>query len=275
MEALTEREWNQANTITEKEEMLRQESIPPNEHDQFFELPPAVQAHQSVTEQAVEQAAFAQSFGDTQGPDKVSFGAVHLLWELERARIVVLAKAVVLTGRHPTGWKRASGVVTCTAGTDDYTKPKVYRFISLLSCMGNVVEKVVAELLAEEAERRGLLSNSKYGSTKRRSAIDPAAIVVERAHAAGREDHITGIHLMDIKTAFPSIGRGRLIHTMIGKGMDGDLIRWMASVLTDETVEMLIAGNVMERHPVEPGIPQSSPVSPILIAICTSGLMNN
>jgi len=36
---------------------------------------------------------------------------------------------------------------------------KAYRSISLLSCMGTVIEKEVAELLAQEAERRGLLSN--------------------------------------------------------------------------------------------------------------------
>jgi hypothetical protein len=36
---------------------------------------------------------------------------------------------------------------------------------------------------------------------------------------------------------------------------------------------MVIDGNVMERHPVEAGIPQGSPVSPILFAIYTSGLI--
>jgi hypothetical protein len=116
---------------------------------------------------------------------------------------------------------------------DDYTKLKAYRSISLLSCMGKVVEKVVAELLAEEAERRGLLRDSQYGSRKRRSAIHTVGIMVDRAHAAWREGSIAGVLLMDIKAAFPSVARGRMIHTMRGMGMDGDLIRWMASFLSD------------------------------------------
>jgi len=139
--------------------------------------------------------------------------------------------------------------------------------------MGKVVKKVVAELMAEEAERRGLLSDSQFGSRKRRSAVDAAAIMVDRAHAAWREGHIAGILLMDIKAAFPSVGRGRLIHTMRVKGMDGGLIRWTASFLSDRKFEMVIEGNVMERHPVEAGIPQGSPVSPILFAIHMSGLI--
>jgi hypothetical protein len=59
--------------------MLRQESFPLNKHNQYFELPPTEQAHQSVTEQAVERALFALSVGNAPGPDKLSFGAVHLL----------------------------------------------------------------------------------------------------------------------------------------------------------------------------------------------------
>jgi hypothetical protein len=50
--------------------------------------------------------------------------------------------------------------------------------------MGKVVKKVVAELLSEEAERKGLLTNGQFGSSKLRSAIDRAAIVANRALAA-------------------------------------------------------------------------------------------
>jgi len=58
-EAMTDRDGKQANTITEKEEILRRESFRPNEYDQYFELPPAGQANQCRTEQAVELALFS------------------------------------------------------------------------------------------------------------------------------------------------------------------------------------------------------------------------
>jgi len=54
VEALTDRNGKQANTVTEKEEILSRDSFPPNEHDHYFELPPVGQVHQSVTEQVVE-----------------------------------------------------------------------------------------------------------------------------------------------------------------------------------------------------------------------------
>jgi len=55
--------------------------------------------------------------------------------------------------------------------------------------------------------------------------------------------------------------------------MDGDVIRWMGSFLTDQTVEMGTEGNVMETHAVEAGIGHGSPGSPILVTIYMSGLM--
>jgi len=79
---------------------------------------------------------------------------------------------------------RASGVVIPKPGREDYTQLKVYRYISMLSCMGKVVEKVVAELLSEKAELRVLLSDGQFGSRKGRSAIAAVAIMVDRAHAA-------------------------------------------------------------------------------------------
>jgi hypothetical protein len=95
VEALTDSDGKQANTISEKEEMLRQESFPQNEHNQYFEMPPAGHAHQSVAEEVVKEDLFAQSVGKARGPDRLSQGAVHLLWQWEKKRIVELAKAVI------------------------------------------------------------------------------------------------------------------------------------------------------------------------------------
>ena len=111
VEALTDREGKQANTIAEKEEMLTGESFPLNDGDQYYELPPAGQTHGLITEQSVERALFSQSVKKAPGPDKLSFGAIRLLWKWDNTRIVGLMKAAVRTGHHPAIWKLASVVV--------------------------------------------------------------------------------------------------------------------------------------------------------------------
>jgi hypothetical protein len=48
--------------------------------------------------------------------------------------------------------------------------------------------------------------------------------MVDRAHAAWTNGHITGLLLMYIKAAFPSMAKGRLVNLMKVRQMDGDLI---------------------------------------------------
>jgi len=80
------------------------------------------------------------------------------------------------------------------------------------------------ELLSEEADRRGLLSDRKFGCRKGWSAIDAVAIMVDRAHAASTNCHITAMLRIDIKAVFTSVAKGRLINLMMVRKMDGDLI---------------------------------------------------
>jgi hypothetical protein len=51
-------------------------------------------------------------------------------------------------------------------GKDDYTKLTEYCTISLLSCIGKVVDKVVAEQMTKEAGRWRLLSNGQFDNGK-------------------------------------------------------------------------------------------------------------
>lgn len=76
---------------------------------------------------------------------------------------------------------------------------------------------------------------------------------------------------MDIKAAFASIRRGRLILTIRGTGMDRDLIRQSTTCLTDHVVDLIIEGHIIERHTVETDLPQLPLVSPILFALYTLG----
>jgi len=184
--------------------MLRHESYPPNDADQYYELPPAGSAHTRVTEAAVEGDLFSPWVKNAPGPDKLSFGAIRLLWKWDKERIVRLTRAAIRSGRNPAVRKRATDVVIRKPGNDDYAKLKAYRSISLLSWMGIVVEKVAVELLSVEAKSRGLQRDGQFGSRRGQCSIDAATITVDRAHAAWTTRLTTGMRLIDVKAPSPS-----------------------------------------------------------------------
>ena len=57
-------------------------------------------------------------------------------------------------------------------------------------------------------------------------------------------------------------------------GIDDGLIGWTQSFLTDKSVELVVDGFTNERQKVKSGIPQGSPVSPILFLIYISGVFS-
>jgi hypothetical protein len=158
-------------------------------------------------------------------------------------------------------------------GIDNYTMIKAYLSISLLSSIEKVVAKVVAKLLSEETERSWLPSGGQFRSHKGRSAIHAVAIIVHRVHAAWRNGDITGMLPMDINAAFPSQAIGRLVNVMKVRQMHCVLMGWTESCLLARPVKIIINCHTTKRHLVEAEFLQSSPVSPILFIVYTSGLM--
>jgi len=248
-------------------------SFPPNNNDQYYEVRNAGSAYTYITEQAAKRALYSQSVNNALGPGKMSFGVIWLLWNWDKKIIQGLTKAAIHTGRHPLVWKQTRRVVIRKPGKYDYTKVKAHHCISLLSCMWKAVEKVVAEILSEEAQWQEVLSGGQSGSTKGWPAIDAAAIKVDTAHAAWTPGHITSVHLMDIKAAFPSMVQGRVVNLIKVRRMDEDLILWTKRFGWEKMVALIIEGNSMERHPVQPRVPQGSAVSQNLFVVYTSGLI--
>ena len=79
---------------------------------------------------------------------------------------------------------------------------------------------------------------------------------------------------MDVKGAFDHVSKGQLLTRMIELGIDGDLVTWTDSFLTNRKIQLVIDGHDNKEKEIETGIPQGSPVSPILFLIYISGVFN-
>jgi Reverse transcriptase (RNA-dependent DNA polymerase) len=55
---------------------------------------------------------------------------------------------------------------------------KAYKVISLLNCLGKVIEKVAATALSRLCEEKELLHLGQFGYRKQRSAIDAVAKLI-------------------------------------------------------------------------------------------------
>jgi retron-type reverse transcriptase len=55
-------------------------------------------------------------------------------------------------------------------------------------------------------------------------------------------------------------------------GMAGNMIRWVDSFLSDRRAMLVIDGRTGQTHAIQAGLPQGSPVSPVLFILSISAL---
>lgn len=149
---------------------------------------------------------------------------------------------------------------------------KSYKVISLLNCMGKALEKVIAEQLSQLSENLSKLHPGQMGARKERCAINAVASLVHQVQKKWSQKELAAALFMDVKGAFDHFSKTQLISRMVELEIDGNLIRWTRSFLTDQKLELVIDGHNHQEKDVETGIPQGSPASPILFLLYISGV---
>jgi ribonuclease HI len=261
-----------ATSFDDKEALIREIAFPPAPRDMAYENPPRGTMHEKVTIEVVQRALFSQAVQKAPGVDRLNFRALRLLWGWDSPRIIALARQCFRLGVHPRAWKTAKGILLQKPRKADYSLVKAYRVISLLNCLGKVVEKIAAEAIAKHCEETQTLHQGQMGCRKHRSAIDAVACLIQEVHYGWSKKMLSGTLFMDVKGAFDHVDPARLVKRMGEIGLDGDLIHWVASFLMDRQVQLVIDGHQGPKQPIDSGLPQGSPVSPILFIIYVRGV---
>lgn len=100
-------------------------------------------------------------------------------------------------------------------GKRDLSLVKSYRVISLLNCLGKVVEKVIAGLLSKHCEVFSKFHQGQMGARKHRRAIDAVASLVHKAQEWWAEKKLAAALFIDVTGAVDHVSRTRLVERMI------------------------------------------------------------
>jgi hypothetical protein len=149
----------------------------------------------------------------------------------------------------------------------DWQATKSYRAISLLSTVGKMAEKAVADYLSLVGEENGWWHNGQCGSRAGRSTIDALAYLRGEVNKNRRRGRYTAVLMTDVAAAFPSTSKQRVVKMLIKHKAHPTIIRWVNNWLTDRAIETCIDGNPVGRSAVNCGVPQGSPWSPVLFAL--------
>lgn len=167
-----------------------------------------------VTKDSVGKALLCQSIKKAPGPDMHNFRILRMLWEWDPDRITSVVTQAIRLQYHPQQWRNAKGVLLEKPNKRDRTLVKSSQVISLLNCLGRVVKKLVAQQLAQFCKANRKLHKDQMGARNNRSALDAAAILVQKVQDIWKDRKIAGALLMDVKGAFDHVSRAKLAQKM-------------------------------------------------------------
>lgn len=244
------------------------------DHDMRLAIYPTPLPCPLITEQELREAIHKTKPGKAPGPDDIPNQIVRAAEEQLTPLLLPIFNACLEQGVHPEAWKTAITVSLRKAGKPDYSAPKAYRPIALLSTLGKVLESIIAQRLAYWAEEHQLLPPGHVGGRRALGVEHALHLMLERIHAAFTKEGLVATLLsLDATGAFDYVNRQRLIHNLKMRRIPIWVVNWLASFLQGRKTVIKMPEYTSQIFEVLFGIPQGSPLSPILYIFYNAGLI--
>ncbi|CAF1942345.1 unnamed protein product [Rotaria magnacalcarata] len=143
-----------------------------------------------------------------------------------------------------------------------------YRPISLLSCLGKLLKKIIKQRLMLGLERRNILPEHQAGFRPRKSTIHNIVRLERYAQNQLRRARPRRYYILfDIKAAFDSVWHDGLIYKLNDLGLPKYMINYLTTFLKNRTASIEIENVLSRQFNLTSDAPQGSPLSPLLYII--------
>ncbi|KAG5787022.1 hypothetical protein H9Q69_013907 [Fusarium xylarioides] len=225
---------------------------------------------QNLTDEELEELIRGLPRWKSTGPDEVPYEAIQLGGGLLRNHLLRVFQVCLQMSYHPANFKDAI-LVMVRKSAKPANLPTSWRPLALLSCLGKILEKIVASRMQETLKANPhLLPARQFGWRTTSEALEYMLDKVYSAWAMGKVVTIMGL---DISGAYDNVWRQALIQTLADKGFPRWIVNMIQSFLSDRTAIFNLPGIISERFDLNTGVPQGSPLSPILFLFFAAPLL--
>ena len=254
----------------EKAKALQQKLFPKPAPADLSDIPdqpiefPAPLPFPDITEYEVQEAIRSSRGDKAPGSDDIQFKVLKEAAPVIGPLLTQLYNASLQFHYWPACWKEATVIVIRKPGKKDYCDPKSYRPISLLNTLSKNMEFILARRISAIAEIHHLLPTTHCGGRKSSSTEHAIHLLLEQIYAGWKKNKVSSLLLLDVSGAFDNVNHQRLLWNIRELGFSENLVGWIASFLTGRTGRTRFNEGLMQPFNIEAGIPQGSPLSPIL-----------
>ena len=142
-----------------------------------------------------------------------------------------------------------------------------YRPVSLLSCIGKVMERCIQTHVYDYLKRNSLLTPCQSGFIPGDSTIFQLLAIYHDFCRALDNKLTSQAIFFDISKAFDKVWHRGLLHKLDCIGIRGTLLNWFSDYLFDRQQAVIIKGKKSTYKSISAGVPQGSVLGPLLFLI--------
>jgi len=171
-------------------------------------------------------------------------------------------------GFHPPVLKMSTGVILPKPNKQDYNDCASFRVIALMQTFSKIAEWVVNTRLMDIAYKEGMYCINQTGSLPQRSTVDAVMSLQHWIKEAQFAKEKVSTIFLDVKGGFDNVDHSKLMGKLESNGkVPAYMVKWIHSFLTTRKIMLVYPGSPRRSHEVDKGIPQGSPLSPLLFII--------
>ncbi|GJQ65359.1 hypothetical protein Trydic_g10583, partial [Trypoxylus dichotomus] len=205
------------------------------------------------------------------GADGIPNRAIKLMGSEKKKELVRLINACLETSYFPDRWKEAV-IITIPKGEKDPAKPENRRPISLLCGFGKLAEKIIKSRIVRHVEEKGILSHHQFGFRQELGAVQQALNLVEDIRKRLNNKKVAMAAFLDVEKAYDKVWRKGVISKMRESPIPTYLVKITQEWLEGRRYRVKTNDKFSQERTAEEGLPQGSPLSPVLFNIFISDL---